>query len=128
MPSPISNTLWLITSGGMPLLVLGIILANVSLVFWIFPHRTLSLLAAILSVLPAVLAMFVLCTAVDEVSSINMPNTSRMQISEFVGETVSYAFCGTLGSTIAMLTSIAALRRSFLTRNVSEGPKTTGNA
>jgi len=124
IPIEISTFRWLLTSGGLPLLVTGLVLANLALYCWFFPHRKLSLLTAIFSVVPALLGIIIVFLAAMDFQSLASASTAPKPrvIAELVGRTFSYAFCGLLGSAIAMPTSIAALRRSFLTRNVGEGP------
>ena len=112
-PQSIPTILWLLQSGGVALLALGLVLALIGIVLVIRPNRTASTLLAFLSLLPAALGLIVIYSAAATYGEMaRSPSPPRP--AEFAAVTcraMSYSFCGLLGAILPLFVAVLALLR-----------------
>ena len=113
-PQQISTIVWLLQSGGIAPLALGLILAFVGIVFVIRPNRTWSMTLAFLSLLPAIVGLIVVYSAAaDYAEMARSPNAPRpAEFARLTGRAMGSSFCGLLGTILPVFVAILALART----------------
>ena len=110
-PQQILTIIWLLTSGGLKLLALGLILAGIGLVLLIRPHRLASTILAFLTFLPVVVgAITVYSAASDYAEMAASPTTPKpSEFAELTGRAMSSSFCALLGTALAVFFAVLVL-------------------
>ncbi|MCG6157341.1 hypothetical protein [Rubinisphaera margarita] len=119
----LNPVVWLIMSGGAPLLVAGGVLAFLALILCILPHRKLAVLMLCLSLGPAMLSIAAVYTGATEyIALAASPEPPKPAVlGQVVGTTLSYAFCGLVGTVLPSICSIVSLVRSHSRRFKTDG-------
>jgi hypothetical protein len=113
-PQQISTLVWLFRSGGLVLLVWGIISALLAIVPVVRPNRKASLIVGLLALLPVIAALFSVYFAAAEYASMAAAPVppKPTEFAQVTGLAMSRSFFGLLGSLLAMSTALVAIVRS----------------
>jgi purine-cytosine permease-like protein len=113
-PQQIPTIVWLLKSGGVAPLALGLILAVIGIVLVIRPNRTASAILAFLSLLPAIFGLIVVYSAAADYAQMAVSPTppKPAEFAAITGRAMSYSFCGLLGTILPVFIVVLALSRA----------------
>lgn len=111
----ISNLTYLLKVGGLPFLVLGLVIGIVGLVLVLKPRRTSTVaIFAFVSLLPGVTAMILVYTSCSEfVEMANSPTVKPAELFGGIGRAMGRCFYGLLATLIPMILAIIAFLRAI---------------
>jgi len=128
-PQQVSTLSWLLQSGGLPPLVLGLVFALIGIVFIIRPNRAASLILAFLSLVPAIfglIAVYSAATAYAKMAaSSTMPKPS--EFAELTGLAMSSSFCGLLGTLLSVFIAVLAMSRANIPQQLQVNDSAVAN-
>ena len=118
MPQPPSMFVKLLQSGAVEPLALGLVLFAAGIVLIVRPNRRVSTVVAILSLLPAVIGLIIVCTAAVDYTILAQSKTSPRpsEFAEYTVRAFSSSFGGVLGTLLSVPVSLAALLRAGQSR------------
>jgi hypothetical protein len=109
-----SVLVWLVRSGGWPLLLLGLVFAAVGVLLMVIrPSRVAVVVHALLSLLPALIGLFAVYAAASDYSGLaSSPSPPKpTEFAEVTGRAMSFSFFGLLGTLLASFFAVLALSR-----------------
>lgn len=117
----ISNLTYLLKAGGLPFLILGLVIGIVGLVLVLKPRRTSTVaIFAFVSLLPGVIAMIMVYTSCSEfVEMGSSPAPPKpAELFGIIGRAMGRCFYGLLATLIPMLLAIIAFLRTIPSNSV----------
>ena len=120
-PQQISALVWMLQSGGLTLLALGLLLALVGIVLVFQPSRKGSEMLIFLSLLPGMIGMvLVYSAAADYVEMAASPVTPKpAELAQITGRAMSNSFCGLLATILPVFIAAMAISRTRKSADVS---------
>lgn len=111
----ISNLTYLLKAGGLPFLVMGVLMGIVGLILVLKPRRTSTVaIFAFVSLLPGVIAMIMVYTSCSEfVEMGSSPAFKPAEVFGVIGRAMGRCFYGLLATLIPMLFAIIAFLRAI---------------
>ena len=111
----IPTILWLLKSGGIAPLALGLLLAAIGIVFLIRPNRMASTILAFASLLPALVGLIVVYSAAADCAEMAVSPTAPKpaEFAAIIGRAMSNSFCALLGTLLPVFFAVLAMLRAF---------------
>ncbi len=119
MPEPhtqqVPTLVWLLQSGGLAPLALGLVLAAIAIIFVVRPNRKASLILAFLALLPAIFALVVVYSATAEFNEMAMSPTPPQpaEFARITSRAMGSSFCGLLGTVLPAFVALLGLLRAY---------------
>jgi hypothetical protein len=123
-----STFAWLFSNASLVPAALGVGAAVIGLIFFVRPSRRGSLLAAFLSLAPAILGMLMVYSAAKDFRELASDDSvvKPSAIVQCVGRGVGTGLFSLFGASIAMYVALLALLRSWKRNRVPDSPVGTG--
>ena len=117
-----STFAWLFSTASLVPVVTGLVVAGIGLVFFVRPSRRGSLLAAFLSLAPALIGMLMVYTAAKDFKELASDDSvvKPSAIVQCVGRGIGNGLFSLFGTSIAMYVALLALLRSWKRNRVTD--------